>query len=81
MASPAPAGRSPSQDSALGSDSEAFGTPRSDLESVSTAAGISPSMRSVRSSRGRSQQREAFGPRQDGLELRNWDGTQKAGLD
>ena len=75
----APEGRSSSQGLSMGSDSEGFGTPRSDLESVSTAAGISPSMRSMRSSRGSrgGGQRDAFRPRQEGLELRDWEGQHR----
>ena len=72
MGSPlAAASRADSQTSlGLGSESD-FGTPRSDLESVSTVAGISPSVRSMRSSRGRT------GSQREGVELRSWEAAQR----
>ena len=72
--------QSSSQQSGLVSDSEAFGTPRSDVESIATSAGLSP--RSIRTPQGRSRARGMdFGGMQDGVELRSLEASRRGSLE
>ena len=80
--------RSSSQQSGLLSlsDSEAFATPRSEVESIATSAGFSPrSMSSFRTPGGRSRSRGGdagpFGGLQDGLELRSLEASRRQSRD
>ena len=75
--------RSSSQHSSLMSDLEAFGTPRSDVESIATSAGLSP--RSSRTPQGwgraRGGELGAVGGLQEGLELRSFEASRRGSVE